>query len=116
MITLCGVRAIGRSRWSDECGCIAVTTDRNGSPLCDEHAHVATRSETLNEDIKHIAWLLRDILEADGETTKLQVSQGEVASGYLIEKVDTWAEGLVIHLGNGEKYELVITRVDENMM
>ncbi len=114
MITLCGVRAIGRSRWSDECGCIAVTTDRNGSPLCDEHAHVATRSETPNENIKHIAWLMRDILEADSETAKLQVSQGKVAPEYWLEEVDTVAEGLVIRLGDGALYELMLARIDPN--
>ncbi len=112
MMRRCEVRTTGRSRWSDECGCIAVTTDRNGSPLCDEHAHVATRSETPNENIKHITWLIRDMLEADLETTKVQVSQGKVAPEYWIEEVDTVAEGLVVRLGDGSRFALMIARIE----
>ncbi len=87
--------------------------DRHGTPLCQEHACLADQSETPNEDIKHITWLLRDILEADSETARLQVSQGEVAPEYWIEEVDTVAEGLVIRLGDGDLYEVMIARIDE---
>ena len=114
MITLCGVRAIGRSRWTDECGRSGVIIDRHGTPLCHEHAYLADRSETPNENIKHIAWLMRDILEADGEMTKVQVEQGDIDSEYWIEDVCTWADGLVIRLGNAEMYELMLARIDPN--
>ncbi len=111
MITLCGVRAIGRSRWSDECGRSGVVIDRHGTSLCHEHAYLADRSETPSDDIKHVVWLIRDILEADGETTKPQVEQGDVEPAYWVESLDTVAEGLVIRLGNGEMYEVMIARI-----
>ena len=114
MITLCGVRAIGRSRWSDECGRSGVIIDRRGTPLCHEHAYLADRSETPSDDIKHVTWLIRDILEADSETAQLQVSQGQVKPAYCIKEVDTVAEGLVIRLGDGDLYEVMIAKMNEN--
>ncbi len=88
--------------------------DRHGTPLCKEHAYLADQEETLNEDIKHIAWLMRDMLETDGETTKVQVEQGDIDPEYWVEEVGTLCDGLVVHLGNGEMYELMIARIDEN--
>ena len=87
--------------------------DRQGTPLCKEHAYLADQEETLNEDIKHIAWLMRDMLEADGETTKVQVEQGNVDPEYWIEDVCTWAKGLVIRLGDGALYEVLIARIKQ---
>jgi len=65
MIRRCEVRITGRSRWSDECGRIAVTTDQNDRSLCDEHACLVDKLATPSDDIRHITWLIRDVLEAD---------------------------------------------------
>jgi hypothetical protein len=68
------------------------------------------KSATPNEDIRHVAWLVRDVLEADGETTRAQ----RVAPEFCIETVDTIAKGLVIRLADGNAYEVAIRRIDEN--
>ncbi len=116
MIKICGIRTIGRSRWADECGKSAIITDRHGTPLCHEHVYLANQTETPSDDIKHIAWLMRDMLEADGETTKVQVEQGNVDPEYWIEDVGTWAEGLIIRLGDDALYELTITRIEQERL
>jgi hypothetical protein len=87
-------------------------TDRRGTPLCQEHVYLANQEEMLNDDIKHIAWLIRDILEADGATTKAQVENGDVAPEFCMETVDTIADGLVIRLADGSAYEVAIRRIE----
>jgi hypothetical protein len=66
------------------------------------------KSATPNEDIRHISWLIRDVLEADGETTRAQ----RVAPEFCIEEVDTIADGLVIRLADGSASEAAIRRIE----
>jgi hypothetical protein len=66
------------------------------------------KSATPNEDIRHISWLIRDVLEADGETTRAP----RVAPEFCIEEVDTIADGLVIRLADGSASEVAIRRIE----
>ena len=91
-------------------------TDQHGTPLCQKHVYLANQTETPSDDIKHIAWLMRDMLETDGETTKVQVEQGDIDPEYWVEEVSTWAEGLVIRLGDGDLYEVIIARIEQERL
>ena len=59
--------------------------------------YLVYQSGTPNDDIQHVAWLIRDILGFDGGVSKTQ----RVAPEFCIETVDNIAEGLMIRLANG---------------